>query len=129
MDKYLDTIIKRFINSRAKFLKIDLGWRKYIEIEKTEQGKNVKIAEKKIAKEETQSKIEIVSYYVGSFKSNLDVKKDKNVKKGQLLGSIESVGISHEVICPVDGILEEVYVKDKDIIEYGQKLFLISEVK
>jgi len=47
MDKYLDTIIKRFINSRAKFLKIDLGWRKYIEIEKTEQGKNVKIAEKK----------------------------------------------------------------------------------
>jgi len=111
MNSIVQSIIKRFMESKAKYIRIDLGWRKYIEIEKTEM------------------KNKIQSFYVGLFKLNPEIKKEKTVKKGQLLGSIESVGISHEVISPVDGVIEEIYVKDKDIVEYGQKLFLISEGK
>lgn len=129
MNSIVQSIIKRFMESKAKYIRIDLGWRKYIEIEKTEMKNKIVLNTKKSSKEETESNIEIQSFYVGLFKLNPEIKKEKTVKKGQLLGSIESVGISHEVISPVDGAIEEIYVKDKDIVEYGQKLFLISEGK
>ena len=129
MNSIVQSIIKRFMESKAKYIRIDLGWRKYIEIEKTEMKNKIVLNTKSSSKEETESNIEIQSFYVGLFKLNPEIKKEKTVKKGQLLGSIESVGISHEVISPVDGVIEEIYVKDKDIVEYGQKLFLISEGK
>jgi len=129
MNSIVQSIIKRFMESKAKYIRIDLGWRKYIEIEKTEMKNKIVLNTKRSSKEETESNIEIQSFYVGVFKLNPEIKKEKTVKKGQLLGSIESVGISHEVISPVDSVIEEIYVKDKDIVEYGQKLFLISEGK
>jgi len=47
------------------------------------------------------------------------------VKKGQVLGIIEAMKLMNEIECEVDGTVEEVYVENQEMIEYGQPLFRI----
>ena len=49
--------------------------------------------------------------------------------KKEVLGTIESMGIIHEVLSPAKGVLIEVNVKNEDIVEYEQVLFQLKEEK
>jgi acetyl-CoA carboxylase biotin carboxyl carrier protein len=48
------------------------------------------------------------------------------VKKGQTLCIIEAMKNFNEIECEVDGIVEEVCVKNTDLIEFGKVLFKIK---
>lgn len=56
------------------------------------------------------------------------VKIGDTVKKGQIIGIIEAMKLMNEIECDCNGVIEEVLVKDGDMVEYGQPLFRIKEV-
>lgn len=47
------------------------------------------------------------------------------VKKGQVLGIIEAMKLMNEIECETDGTIEEVYIQNQEMVEYGQPLFRI----
>lgn len=53
------------------------------------------------------------------------VKVGDQVKKGQVLGIIEAMKLMNEVESDYDGTVEAVLVKNEQMVEYGQPLFVI----
>lgn len=53
------------------------------------------------------------------------VKKGDHVKKGDTLCIIEAMKIMNEIVSGFDGVVENIYANDDDLVEYGQKLFNI----
>ena len=53
------------------------------------------------------------------------VKVGDQVKKGQVLGIIEAMKLMNEVESEYDGTVEAVLVKNEQMVEYGQPLFVI----
>lgn len=49
------------------------------------------------------------------------------VKKGDVMGLIESMKMFNEIVAPVDGIIEEILVSNQDLVEFGTPLFKIKE--
>ncbi len=47
------------------------------------------------------------------------------VKKGQVLCIIEAMKVMNEVLCEQEGRIEQIYVKNEDMVEYDQNLFRI----
>lgn len=54
------------------------------------------------------------------------VKIGQQVKQGDVLMIIESMKLMNEVICETDGTIAEIYVKNGEPVEFGQKLMKIS---
>jgi len=50
----------------------------------------------------------------------------ETIKKNQTLCIIEAMKLMNEVECDIDGVLEEIFIKNGSPIEYGQKLFAIK---
>ncbi len=50
------------------------------------------------------------------------------VKKGQVIGIVEAMKLMNEIESPYDGVVEEILVTNKDIIEYGQSLVSIRKL-
>lgn len=48
------------------------------------------------------------------------------VKKGQVIGIIEAMKLMNEIESEYDGVVEEILVKNKDMVEYGQVLVRIK---
>ncbi len=48
------------------------------------------------------------------------------VKKGDVLCTIEAMKMMNEVKAPVDGVIREICAKEGDLVEYKQKLFAIG---
>jgi acetyl-CoA carboxylase biotin carboxyl carrier protein len=59
---------------------------------------------------------------VGYFTPAPDLAVGQSVQAGDLLGSIDVLGISQEVIAPSDGIVSGILVEDGQAVEYGQAL-------
>jgi acetyl-CoA carboxylase biotin carboxyl carrier protein len=59
---------------------------------------------------------------VGYFTPAPDLAIGQPVQAGDLLGSIDVLGISQEVIAPSDGIISRVLAEDGQAVEYGQGL-------
>ncbi|URZ07170.1 biotin/lipoyl-containing protein [Clostridium felsineum] len=59
--------------------------------------------------------------------SDLLINKEKNieVKKGDLLCTVEAMKLSNEILAKDNGVIEEILVNNGDIVEYGQELFRI----
>lgn len=76
----------------------------------------------------------ITSPMVGTFYSAPDpssspfVEIGDTVKINQTLCIIEAMKLMNEIESDIDGILKEVYVKNGNPVEYGQKLFAIQPV-
>ncbi len=51
------------------------------------------------------------------------------VKPGQTLGLIQSMKLMNEVKSTVSGVVREVFVEDGSPVEYGQKLFAVTETE
>ena len=48
------------------------------------------------------------------------------VKKGQVIGIVEAMKLMNDVVAACSGTVAEVLVKDGDLVEYGQPLFVIE---
>ena len=54
------------------------------------------------------------------------VEKGDRVNKSQTLCIIEAMKLMNEIEAEVDGVLEEIFIKNGKPVEYGQKLFAIK---
>ncbi len=61
---------------------------------------------------------------LGIFTSS--VKAGDHVKTGDALGMIEAMKMMNDVQSPIDGTVLEVLASDGDLVEFDQKLFVIS---
>jgi biotin carboxyl carrier protein len=63
---------------------------------------------------------------VGIFSVSKDWHKGDDVKRGTVLGAIQSLGHMADITAPADGRIEEILVAAGAPVEYGQPLFAIS---
>lgn len=49
------------------------------------------------------------------------------VKKGEVICIIEAMKLMNEITAPVDGVIEEVLVKNEEVVEFNQPLFSINK--
>jgi biotin carboxyl carrier protein len=63
---------------------------------------------------------------VGIFSAAKDWRKGDDVKRGTVLGAIQSLGHMADITAPADGRIDEVLVAAGAPVEYGQPLFAIS---
>ncbi len=68
-----------------------------------------------------------VFYAASSPEAEAYVQVGSLVKKGQVLCLIEAMKMMSEVTAPVDGRIEKIYVKNADLVEFDQPLFLIGD--
>ena len=91
------------------------------------------VVSNKEVKEEKDDKKYILSPIVGtiSLKSSetneLLVSVGKKVKTGDKLCIIEAMKVMNEIKSQYNGVIEEILVNDGQIVEYGQKLFVIGD--
>jgi len=87
---------------------------------------NVSHPVKVMKKEEKVKKEEIIkSDNVGKIKL-LNVNSGKEVKKGEILAKIYTMGIENEVRATVDGVIKEVLVSDGIAVDFSKELFKIE---
>ena len=134
-------LINDFGNSKLDNLKLDFPDGTKIDMSKnsmkcqigeksieTRTLENVFESTQKINKE----KIAETSPMVGTFylkpSPNAEpyVEIGKKVKKGDVLCIIEAMKLMNEIESEYDGIIEEIFVKDAESVEYGKPLFRIS---
>jgi biotin carboxyl carrier protein len=63
---------------------------------------------------------------VGIFSATREWQAGDDVKKGTVLGAIQSLGHMADITAPADGKIEEILVAAGAPVEYGQALFAIS---
>lgn len=56
------------------------------------------------------------------------VDKNQTIHKNEPLCYIESLKIHHEILCDYSGLIDEIYVKDKEFVEYNQPMFKIKRL-
>lgn len=54
------------------------------------------------------------------------VKEGDTVKAGQVLGIVEAMKLMNEIESEFDGTVKEILVKNEQMVEYGQPLFVIE---
>ncbi|MCD6517992.1 MAG: acetyl-CoA carboxylase biotin carboxyl carrier protein [Candidatus Aminicenantes bacterium] len=75
----------------------------------------------------------ITSPMVGTFYRAPDpssppfVEIGEDIKKNQTLCIIEAMKLMNEIESDIDGIIEDIYVKNGNPVEYGQKLFSVKK--
>lgn len=50
----------------------------------------------------------------------------QQVKAGQVLALVETMGLNHEVHAPHDGLVFEILIQDGEPVEYGQALLILQ---
>ena len=68
----------------------------------------------------------VKSPMVGIFYGIEGIETGKRVEEGQLLGNIEAMKLMNEIKSEQDGVIEEIFVKDGQAVEFGQPMFLIK---
>jgi biotin carboxyl carrier protein len=63
---------------------------------------------------------------VGIFQPRNEARTGTRVRAGDRLGSIDVLGVSQEVVSPVDGVVGASLVESGDAVEYGQELIVIE---
>lgn len=48
------------------------------------------------------------------------------VTKGQVLGIVEAMKLMNEIECEYDGVVKQILVKNEQMVEYGQPMFVIE---
>jgi biotin carboxyl carrier protein len=64
---------------------------------------------------------------VGIFSAAKEWSSGDEVKKGTVLGAVQSLGAMTDVVAPIDGVLRDVLVAGGAPVEYGQALFAIEK--
>jgi biotin carboxyl carrier protein len=67
-----------------------------------------------------------VSPAVGMYRPDAESTAGRRVRVGDRLGVVDMLGVPHEVVSPVDGILGEQLVEAGEAVEFGQELVVIE---
>lgn len=71
----------------------------------------------------------IVSPVVGYFRErDPAVVAGQEVSAGEIVGSVEALGIANDVVAPITGVIEEVLVPAGAAVHFGQPIAAIREV-
>lgn len=74
-----------------------------------------------------EADVELIrSQDVGIFRSTVKLATGSTIKKGQKLGTVESVSLQHDLVSDRAGTLLEILASDGDPVEYGQPLLVLS---
>lgn len=65
-------------------------------------------------------------YQSASPESEPFVKEGDTVKKGQVLGIVEAMKLMNEIESEYDGTVKEILVKNEQMVEFGQPMFVIG---
>lgn len=65
-------------------------------------------------------------YQSASPESEPFVKEGDTVKKGQVLGIVEAMKLMNEIESEYDGTVKEILVKNEQMVEFGQQMFVIG---
>lgn len=65
-------------------------------------------------------------YQSASPESEPFVKEGDTVKKGQVLGIVEAMKLMNEIESEYDGTVKEILVKNEQMVEFGQPIFVIG---
>lgn len=68
-----------------------------------------------------------VFYAAPSPEEDAYVQVGDKVKKGQVLCLIEAMKMMSEITAPKDGVIKKIFVKNQDVVEFEQPLFLIGD--
>lgn len=82
--------------------------------------------EKKITGNVVKSPLVGTYYEASSPDSDPFVKVGDTVKKGQVLGIVEAMKLMNEIESEFDGTVKEILVKNEQLVEYGQPMFVIE---
>lgn len=100
-------------------------------VEATVEEKKTPVAEVKAEEKKVEGNL-VTSPMVGTFyaKPSPDsqpfVEVGKKVKKGDILCIIEAMKLMNEIESEYEGEIQEIFVKDGDVVEYGKPLFVIK---
>lgn len=83
-------------------------------------------AEEREAVAEPEAVQRVRATTVGIFSATKEWQAGDDVKKGTVLGAIQSLGHMADITAPADGKIEEILVAGGAPVEYGQALFAIS---
>jgi biotin carboxyl carrier protein len=73
------------------------------------------------------TQLEVTATAVGTFRGGATpVREGDTVKRKQVLGSVESLKIPNDVICPADGRVVSALAEEAQGVEWGQVLFVIE---
>ena len=61
------------------------------------------------------------------FSASKEWSASDEVKKGTVLGAVQSLGAMTDVVAPIDGVLRDVLVAGGAPVEYGKALFAIEK--
>lgn len=92
----------------------------------------VEALENKVEKQAKDTGKTVKSPLVGTFyaapspEAEVFVKKGDKVEKGQVLGIVEAMKLMNEIESEYDGVVKEILIKNQDLVEYGQPLFVIG---
>lgn len=83
-----------------------------------------KVEREAVAKPEPVQRVRATT--VGIFSATREWQAGDEVKRGTVLGAIQSLGHMADITAPADGKIEEILVAAGAPVEYGQALFAIS---
>jgi biotin carboxyl carrier protein len=63
---------------------------------------------------------------VGFFRPRPDLVAGARVRSGDRLGTVDVLGVPHEIVAPVDGIVGATIIEPGDPVEYGQEVMEIE---
>ena len=126
--KDIQELMKVMKKEELEELKIRYGKMKLTLINSCDASQKINVSHpvKVMKKEEKVKKEEIIkSDNVGKIKL-LNVNSGKEVKKGEMLAKIYTMGIENEVRATVDGVIKEVLVSDGIAVDFSKELFKIE---
>lgn len=126
--KDIQELMKVMKKEELEELKIRYGKIKLTLINSCDASQKINVSHpvKIMKKEEKVKKEEIIkSDNVGKIKL-LNVNSGKEVKKGEILAKIYTMGIENEVRATVDGVIKEVLVSDGIAVDFSKELFKIE---
>ena len=126
--KDIQELMKVMKEEKLEELKVQYGKVKLTLINSCDASQKINVSHpvKVMKKEEKVKKEEIIkSDNVGKIKL-LNVNSGKEVKKGEILAKIYTMGIENEVKSTVDGVIKEVLVSDGIAVDFSKELFKIE---
>ena len=107
-----------------KLYKIKVNGKAYeVEVESIEDKKSEPAIQKQEIKEE--SKIKVLAPMQGKI-TTLNVKVGSTVKKGDVLMILEAMKLENDILCPQDGYVRQLLIKENDQVDINQLMMVIG---
>lgn len=111
-----------------KIYKINVNGKSYeVEVESIEEAKSETVVKKQEHKQESlgETKTEVLAPMQGKITS-LKIDVGSNVKKGDVLMILEAMKLENDILCPVDGYVRQLLIKENDQVEINQLMLIIG---